>query len=131
MKPNPPVGRVELEILRYVSEHHPIKVGLVAAHFTETKGYVRTTVLNMMERLRAKGYLKRRKEGGVYRYSPRMPKAELLRGMVRDFVDSTLSGSVSPFVAYLTEEADISDRELAVLKQWVDELEENRGEVEA
>jgi CubicO group peptidase (beta-lactamase class C family) len=40
----------------------------------------------VMERLRKTGYLRRRKAGGVYQYSPSLPKADLLRSLVRDFV---------------------------------------------
>jgi predicted transcriptional regulator len=127
MKAQPGVGRAEMEILRYVAEHHPITVGAVAEHFAETKGYVRTTLLNTMERLREKGYLVRKRVDGVFHYSPRVPKADLFRGLVRDFVQSALSGSVSPFVAYLTE-AKVSDAELEELKRLVRELEAQRKE---
>lgn len=128
MKRPPNIGRAEMEILRYVADNHPITVGEVATHFGETKGYVRTTLLNNMERLREKGYLVRKKAHGVFHYSPRLPKADLLKGLVRDFVDSTLCGSLAPFVAYLTEEPHLSNRELAELKRLVRELESQRKE---
>ena len=66
-----------------------------------------------MERLREKGYLARTKEGPVHRYAPSEPASDLLRGLVRDFVQKALGGSVSPFVAYLAEDADLSPAELA------------------
>ncbi len=60
-----PLGRLELEVLQYIADHHPISVREVAAHFAETSGQARTTLLTVMERLRAKGYLKRRKAAGA------------------------------------------------------------------
>jgi len=117
-----------MEILQYVAEHHPITVGTVAAHFAERKGYVRTTLLNTMERLREKGFLVRRRLNGIFHYSPRLPRAELLRGLIRDFVNSTLSGSISPFVAYLNDEATLNEEELNELKRLVRELESKRKE---
>ena len=65
-----------------------------------------------MERLRAKGYLVRRKKGGVYRYSPKRSQADVLRNLVADFVRQALGGSVSPFVAYLAEDADLDDEQV-------------------
>lgn len=108
-----------MELLRFIHDHHPITVRAVAEEFGEAKGLARTTVLNVMERLRGKGHLVRKQSGGVYQYSPRQPKADLLRGLVRDFVDRSLGGSLSPFVAYLTEEARLTEDELNDLKAIV------------
>ena len=128
MSVSPNIGRVELEILQYISEHHPVTVRAVADHAAATKGHVRTTVLNIMERLRAKGCLRRRKIDGIYHYSPTVAKVDFLRGMVRDFVQKSLGGSISPFMAYLSEEAELSERELAELRNLVAELgSEKRG----
>jgi predicted transcriptional regulator len=127
MKIQTNVGRAEMEVLRYVSTHHPVTVGAVAAHFATTKGQVRTTILNVMERLRKKGFLTRKRVGGLYEYSVRLPRAELFRRLVHTFVQNTLGGSVSPFVAYLTEDAVIDDTELAELKKLVRQLEGRRN----
>lgn len=117
------IGRAELEILQYVQDHHPISVRDVADQIGQEKGVVRTTVLNVMSRLVSKGYLTRRKEGGVFVYSPRVPKPQLLRTLVKEFVDRALGGSVSPFMMYLVEEADLDAAELEQLKQIVRTLE--------
>ena len=121
------VGRAELEILHFVQDHHPVSVRDVADHFAEARGHVRTTILNVMERLRKKGFLTRKKSGGIYQYEPRVGKAELLRSLVGDFVEKTLGGSLSPFVAYLSRDARLSDKELNDLKQAVSELK-GKGE---
>ena len=118
----PNIGRAEMETLRYILDHHPLSVREVAAHVSATKGHVRTTVLNVMERLRKKGFLKRQRVEGVFLYSPSVPQADLLRGLVRDFVTSTLGGSVSPFVAYLCDEVDLDDQEVEELRRLVREL---------
>lgn len=116
------VGRAELEILHFVQDHHPLSVRDVADHFAETHGHVRTTILNVMERLRKKGFLTRKKAGGIYQYEPRVGKAELLRSLVGDFVEKTLGGSLSPFVAYLARDAKLSEAELSELRDAVSEL---------
>ena len=117
------IGTAELEVLRFIQEHHPVTVREVADHFATSKGQVRTTLLNVMERLRKKGFLARKKTDGVFRYSPRVARAELLNRLVRDFVERTLGGSVAPFMAYLVRDADLSGDELRELKRIVRELE--------
>jgi predicted transcriptional regulator len=126
MPPLPGIGRTELEILRYVQDHHPISVRDLAAHLAETKGHTRTTAINVLERLRLKGHLNREKVDGVFHNSPSQPKPQLMRNLVRDFVAGALGGSVEPFVAYLGEEATVTDQELTELRQLVEQLEERR-----
>lgn len=130
MKRLPRIGRMEMEILRFVADRHPVTVREVAEHFAREKGYARTTVLTVMERLRRKGYLTRKKVGGTYQYSPRQPKMSLLQALVRDFVQSVLGGSLSPFIAYLVQEAKLSDEELRELQRLVRDLETRRSEEE-
>ncbi|MEZ6069003.1 MAG: BlaI/MecI/CopY family transcriptional regulator [Pirellulales bacterium] len=120
--PTGPVTRAELDVLRYIHDHAPATVRQVADHFSRTTGHARTTVLTVMERLRRKGYLSRRKVSGVNQYWPKVSKAEMLRGLVGGFVDEMLDGSVSPFVAYLSEADDLSDDEIRELRRLVQQL---------
>jgi predicted transcriptional regulator len=121
------IGREEMQVLRYVAEHHPVSVREVADHVAATSGKARTTVLTVMERLRQKGYLTRRRKGGVYLYSPKRSQAEVLRNLVADFVREALGGSVAPFVAYLAEEAELDDAEVRELARLVADLEAQRA----
>lgn len=120
------LGSTEIDILRHIGSHHPVSVGEVAEHVAQTTGQARTTILTIMERLRQKGHLTRRRIGGVYRYSPKMPTHDLLRGLVKNFVDTTLGGSVSPFVAFLSEGGPISEDDLDTLKRLIHDLENQR-----
>ncbi|MDC0713478.1 BlaI/MecI/CopY family transcriptional regulator [Stigmatella sp. ncwal1] len=121
-----PVGEQELVVLRYVAEHGPATVGEVAERFGEPQGLARSTILTVMERLRLKGYLTRRKVEGVFQYASPVPPGELLRGVVDDFVQRTLAGSLSPFVTYLAEAEDVSDDELKQLQDAVARLRQKR-----
>ena len=121
------IGREEMQVLRYVADRHPVSVREVAEHVAATSGKARTTVLTVMERLRDKGYLVRRKKGGVYLYRPKRSQAEVLRNLVADFVREALGGSVSPFVAYLAEEGNLNDEEVRELARLVADLEAQRA----
>src|SRR5271166_4091992 len=121
------IGREEMQVLRYVAETHPVSVRQVVDQLAITSGKARTTVLTVMERLRAKGYLVRRKMGGVYHYSPKRSQADVLRSLVADFVRQALGGSVSPFVAYLAEDAKLDDEQVRELRRLVAELEARRA----
>ena len=115
------LGDQELTLLRYVTDHAPITVREVAEQFGEAQGLARTTILTMMERLRKKNYLTRRKDQSAFQYLPVVAKTELMQTLVQDFVEKTLGGSLSPFVAYLTEAKGLSEREMSELRKLVAE----------
>jgi len=122
------IGDQELALLRYVAERGPVTVAQAVEGFGSARGLARSTVLTMMDRLRAKGHLERRRVDGVFQYSSPASSGELLRGAVRSFVEKTLDGSVSPFVSYLVESAEVSNEELAELERLVAKLQSQRQE---
>jgi predicted transcriptional regulator len=122
----PPIGEQEMALLRHIANRDAVTVGETADEFGAERGLARSTVLTMMERLRRKGFLTRRLIEGVYRYSARRTSAELTRGAIRRFVERSLDGSVTPFVAYLSETAEISDEDLRELRSAVARLESDR-----
>lgn len=123
----PPLGDQELELLRFITEHAPITVREAFEVYGKDRGLARTTILTMMERLRVKGYLTRSEAGAANEYSPCLSRSELMRGVVRGFVEKTLGGTLSPFMAYLTEDAEMGPEELEDLKRLVEELESREG----
>jgi len=116
------LGELELEILRYVAAHAPISARDVAQGYGQEHGLAKTTVLTVMERLRTKKYLTRSRREGIFHYSTRVSTNDLMQQLVRQFVRKTLGGSVSPFVAYLSEDHDLSDEELTELQTKIDLL---------
>jgi predicted transcriptional regulator len=121
------IGEQELALLRHIADRASLTVGEAAEEFGTPRGLARSTVLTMMERLRGKGHLRRRMADGVYRYSARVSSADLLKGAVQRFVERNLDGSVSPFLAYLSEASRLSDAELKELEEIVARLNADRG----
>ena len=117
------LGDLELEILRYVTDHAPVSVGQVTEGFAVPRGFSRSTVNTSMERLFKKGYLTRTSEGDVFRYAAALPSEEVLGGLVEHFVEKTLAGSLRPFVAYFARKQSLSETEVAQLRELVDTLE--------
>lgn len=120
------IGDQELALLQYIQEAPKSSVADVVAGYGEPRGLARSTVLTMMERLRAKGYLSRRKIEGAYRYSATNDTDQVMSGAVARFVEKTLQGSVSPFVAWMAERGQVSDAELAELEALVGTLQSRR-----
>jgi len=128
----PPVerrlGDLELEVLKIVWERQPCTVQDVAEVLEARRGSARTTVLTVMQRLHAKKFLKRRKQGGVYHYSTTRDRDQVLGGMVGRFVDRVLDGSALPFVSYLAGSKDLTPEQIETLRSIVRKLEKGEEE---
>jgi predicted transcriptional regulator len=124
MRPPVPskLGEQEFQILRYIAQHPAMTAGEVAEHFASTRSVARTTVATMMERLRQKRYLVRKKVDGVYRYSSRLSYSALLQSLMRDFVDRVMGGSPVPFIAYLVEHSNLTEKQAENLSQIIREI---------
>ncbi len=81
------LGELELEILKVVWQRQPCTVAQVAELMAHRRGYARTTVLTVMQRLKAKGFVKRRKQGGVFQYATTKRQNTVLETLTRRFVE--------------------------------------------
>lgn len=125
------LGDQELALMQWLADRGGASVGEAAEEYGTPRGLARSTVLTMMERLRAKGHLGRQPVAGVFRYQSAASSAELLQGVVASFVEKTLGGSLSPFVTYLAETpVEVSATELSELEALVARLQARRGEGE-
>ncbi len=123
MATEPTIGEQEMALLRHIADRGTATVGEAADGFGSSRGLARSTVLTMMERLRQKGHLSRRLSDGVYRYRALSSSADLLKGAVQRFVERNLDGSVSPFLAYLSDSRELSDKERRELEKIVTRLD--------
>jgi len=82
-----------------------------------------TTVMTMMRVLERKGYVRTRKENRAFVYRPARPERQVLRSMVREFVDRVFNGSAQPLLVHLVEDRRLSQRELEELERLVREAE--------
>jgi predicted transcriptional regulator len=122
-KSQPPLGELELGVLQFVSHDPPKSVREVLTQYGEPRGLARTTILTVMERLRTKGYLERNQVDGLYSYSPGQEQSEVMEGIVQNFVERTLGGSLQPFLAYLASSRGLTNEEIAKLNELVDKME--------
>jgi predicted transcriptional regulator len=125
-QPQKSIGDQELALLRFVSDAGRATVAQAVEGFGQPRGLARSTVLTMMERLRKKGHLGRRRVDGVFHYEPRTAPGAALQHAVSTFVDRTLGGSISPFVAYVAEREGLSNGEIEELESLLAKLQRNR-----
>lgn len=72
-------------------------------------GYVYTTTAKVVDRLREKGLVARRRDGGAFLYSPAADRGEVERLRARQLISRFLGTGPHPAVAALVEAVDEID----------------------
>jgi predicted transcriptional regulator len=84
------------------------------------------TVQTYLRRLKAKGYLKTRREGRADVYFPAVKPTSVIRDVIADFVDRTFGGEAGPLMQHLIEDRGLSDSEIDSLQATLNELKRRR-----
>ena len=119
------LGELELAVLNAVWELPGSTVREIAEIMAERRSCARTTVLTVMQRLHAKGFLKRQKSKGVFRYSATGNQTKVVSDLIAQFVQKVLGGSPAPFLAYLANTTDLTEDQIDQLREIVEDLERN------
>ncbi len=118
MKPRKPVLTVqELEIMKIVWSSGASTVRGVYESLLERRKIAYTTVMTMMNILEQKGYLKKTQKDRAYVYQAARPQKQVIRGMVREFVDRVFNGSAEPLLLHLVEDRRLSEEDLQEIRR--------------
>ncbi len=112
---------LELEILKILWNDSPLPVREVRTRLEEQARRILThssviTMLNIMVR---KGYLRRRKQGKAFFFTPKVKKESVAGGIMGDLLSRVFDGSPSALVLNLIETADLDADELAELRRLI------------
>src|ERR1700680_1962774 len=111
----------ELEIMKVVWTAGPSTVRGVYEALLERRKIAYTTVMTMMNILEQKGYLKKTQKDRAYVYQATKPQKQVIRGMVREFVDRVFNGSAEPLLLHLVEDRGLSEAELDKIRKMIKE----------
>jgi BlaI family penicillinase repressor len=112
----------ELEIMHVVWELGGGTVRQVHERLNQQRPLAYTTVMTTMNILEDKGHLTRRKQGRAYHYQPVRPKAQVIAGMVDDFVGRVFAGAAAPLVLSLVKDKKISKTDLEDIARMIGEV---------
>src|SRR5437763_8910119 len=109
----------ELEIMKIIWQLEKATVRDVYEALLERRKIAYTTVMTMMKILEQKQYLKKTLEDRAHVYCPTRPKNQVIRGMVREFVDRVFNGSAQPLLLHLIEDRCLTEKELRELERSI------------
>ncbi len=116
--PHPTDG--ELEILRVLWQRGPSSLGDVCDALRQQRAVATTTVATMLRVMLDKRLVRRRRAARGYQWSAAVSHDAAARSMVGKLVDGVFDGSAQRLVAHLVEGGNLTDDELAELRQMLD-----------
>ena len=109
----------ELEIMKVVWDRESATVRDVYETLLKKRKIAYTTVMTMMKVLEQKGHLKKSSRQKAHVYTPTKPRKQMIRTMVRDFVDRVFNGSAEPLLVHLVEDERLSEEKLAEIAKML------------
>jgi predicted transcriptional regulator len=113
----------ELEIMKIVWRLERATVRDVYEALRERRKIAYTTVMTMMNILEEKKYLKKQAEDRAYVYQATRPRSEVIKAMVREFVDRVFNGSAEPLLIQLIRDRRLSQKDLEKIARMIREGE--------
>ena len=109
----------ELEIMKVIWKLGTPTVRQVYEALLEHRKVAYTTVMTMMNILEQKGYLQKRQGDRAFVYTPSRPEKQVIRAMVREFVDRVFNGAAEPLLLHLVEDDQLSREELDEIRRSI------------
>jgi len=111
---------LELEILKVLWDEAPLPVRDVRERLEQAgRPLAHSSVITMLNIMVRKGYLRRKKQGKAFYFSPQVEKDGIAGGIVGDVLSRLFDGSASAMVLNLLETADLDPDELAELRRLI------------
>lgn len=122
MTPAPPsISEAEWSVMEVLWDRHPRTAAEVVTALDHDRRWSPRTVKTLLARLVKKGALTAAEDGPRYRYSPRVSRAECVHAESSSFRERFFKGRTSPLLQHFVQQDDLSDEDIARLRELLDE----------
>jgi BlaI family penicillinase repressor len=119
------LGRLEMQIMNIVWEKGKATVHEVKEALGKGRKPAYSTILTMMRKIEAKGYLEHDVDDRTYVYRPTISQDAARRSILGDILDRLFAGSPALLLNSLVEQNRVDEKELAQLKKLINEATED------
>jgi len=121
-KPEGKLTPVQFEIMQLIwNAPEGLTVGELWDAIRPNRDVSRNTVLNLVDRLEKRAWLKRRKDQGVFRYAAAVGRQPVEAQLTADFVEEFFEGSAANLLMSLLGSQRLSKTDIERLKRLVDQ----------
>ena len=113
------LGRLGLQIMNVVWDRGTATVHDVKEAISQGRTPAYTTILTMMRKLEAKGYLEHEVDERTYVYRATISRQEVRQGLLGDLLERLFEGSPSLLVNSLVEQNKVTEEELREIERLI------------
>lgn len=117
----PTISEAEFELLEALWKRERATARDLADDLRSTRGWARTTVKTMLDRMAVKGLVDVRRVGNVQEFTPRIQEHEARRTAWRRFLDHAFGGAVAPALQFIATDAKLTSRQKEALQRMLTE----------
>lgn len=112
---------LELEILKILWEESPLLVRDIRAQLADqaNRQLTHSSVVTMLNIMHRKGYVRRRKQGKSFLFTPKENRTRVTGRMVKDMLSKLFDGSPTALMLNLLESTDVDAEEYAELRALI------------
>lgn len=92
-----------------------------------SRGWAYSTVKTMLDRLVNLGYVKARRVGNIYEYSPKSKRPTVVGKLLDDVTQRIFGGAAAPLIQTLIERNSLTDDEVRHLRKMLDDYQQSEG----
>jgi BlaI family transcriptional regulator, penicillinase repressor len=112
-------SEAELELMAILWSRAPLAASEIIEAAPPQRDWSATTVKTMLARLVEKGALQTKAQGRRFLYTPTVERESVAAGQAGRLVDRLFGGRLSPLVAHLAANRDLTEDDLAELEALV------------
>ena len=112
---------LQLSVMRVLWDKREASAAQVQQALERSRKLAITTVSTLLARLEKKGVVSHRADGRTFVYRPRVSELEMRRRTISSVIRNLFRGDASEVVGQILSERDVSDEDLARMKQLIQE----------
>jgi BlaI family transcriptional regulator, penicillinase repressor len=115
------ISEAEFDLLEALWKRRRATARDLAADMQASRGWARTTVKTMLDRMAAKELVSMRRVGNVQEYEPKVEEQEARRTAWRRFLEHAFNGAVAPALQFIANDAKLTAKQKEALRRLLEE----------
>ncbi len=116
------ISDAEHAVMEVLWDQSPLTAQQVSERIPDERGWSGNTVKTLLGRLLAKNVIAHEEDGRRYRYRPLVAREDYLTGESKRLIDRLFGGKLTPLVAHLAEQDELTQQDVAEIEALLREL---------